>query len=243
MRAARKIKIASLLLIALGAVYTASASLTMYIPLVSSDAGRESLKQMKDNTNVVAERMWKTRSAHGLPFTGEQPLTLGHVTGINQLAADAVQSRNLFFEHEHVYVWTHILNDIEAIHRKMNGFGSSDGRDAEQRIQELNDALTEVADNRARAMKTLEGTKLIVDSQIGMTKKNLYTDVQMVKTLLDAGTNDQLLLTQKAHAPPFADIARLQNAYWAVFELHQNMVRDYEQANRLPSAARILVGR
>ncbi|MER2176230.1 MAG: hypothetical protein ABS955_00855, partial [Stenotrophomonas maltophilia] len=119
--------------------------------MVSSDAGRESLKQMKDNTTAVAQCMWKTRSIHGLPFLGEQQLTLGHVTGINQLAADAVESRNLFFDNEYTYLWTRIIDDIEAIHMKLGGFGSLDARDAEHRMQELNDALAEVAANRARA--------------------------------------------------------------------------------------------
>lgn len=231
------------LLLAAAIGYVAWSSLTMYTPMVSSEVGQASLKEVRDYSNELAERMQKTRAEHNLPFIGEQQLTIDHITGINHLAADAARARQRYFDHEHAYVWKRILEDIENYVQHLDGFGSSDPNEAEIRLQELNSALLQVLSNRDRAVKTMEGTMRIFTIHIGEAKRSLYTDIHMTKTLLDAGANEHLLLTTQSSAPPFEDIVRLQNAEWAVFELHQQLGRDYEQANRIPTAIRLLIGR
>lgn len=236
-------KIYAWLLLAAAISYVAWSSLTIYTPLVSSETGQASLKEVRDYSNELAERMQKTRAEHNLPFVGEQQLTIDHITGINHLAADAARARQRYFDHEHAYVWKRILEDIENYVQHLDGFGSSDPNEAEMRLQELNSALLQVLTNRDRAVKTMEGTKRIFSIHIGEAKGSLYTDILMTKTLLGAGVNEHLLLTTQSSAPPFEDIVRLQNAEWAVFELHQQLGRDYEQANRIPTAIRLLIGR
>lgn len=238
-----RLRIYAGLLMATAIGYVAWASLTIYTPLVSSEEGQVSLKEMRDYTNELAERMQKTRAEYNLPFIGEQQLTIDHLTGINHLAADAARARQRYFDNEHAYVWNRIVDDIGNYIQHLNGVGSSDPRDVELRLQELNAALVQVSTNRDRALKTMEGTKRVFNIHIGEAKGTLYTDIQMLKTLLDARANEHLLLTTQSSAPPFEDIVRLQNAEWAVFELHQQLARDYEQANRIPTAMRLLIGR
>lgn len=217
--------------------------MTMYTPLISSEVGRNSLKEMRDHSNELAERMQKTRAEHKLPFIGEQKLTIDHIRGINHLAADAYRARQRYFENEHVHVWNGILSDISSYVQHLNGFGSSSPDDANMRIQELNATLDAVSSNRDSALETMTGTMRIFSIHIGEEKSSLYTDVQMVKTLAYAGANQNLLLTTRSRVPPFEDIVRLQNAEWAVFELHQQLARDYEQANRISTAIKLLIGR
>jgi len=234
----RKLRLVFGIATAAAITYAATASALLFVPRVSSEEGLAALKDQKQKADQLSEQMWITHSQYHISSPKERPVTKEYLTGINRLAAGAANARATFFEHEQKFVWPRVLDDIQDMREKLGGFGSTDPTDAENRIKELNDAYLLVAENEEKSIDTLNQTKTLLTTE----RRTLYTDMQLIRTLLEAAKNEHLLVHDSGRIP-FADIARLQDAHWAVFELHQQMLRDYHDSNRVATAVRVALGR
>jgi hypothetical protein len=226
------------LILALAIIYVAISSALLFVPRVSSEAGLAALKDQKVMADQFSKDMWTIHSEYHISSPKQRPVTQEYLVGINHLADLAARSRAHFFGNEQKFVWGRVLDDIEDMHTKMKGFGSTKTVDAKQRILELCDAMTLVLDNEKKSLDTRNSTYEILKSD----KRTLYSDIRLIRTLLEAASNEHLLVHDSGRVP-FADIARLQDAYWAVFQLHQQMVRDYHDSNRIATAVRVALGR
>ncbi len=218
-------------------IYAAYSTATLFVPRISSEQGLASLKDQNEKTLQFSEEMWKAAANYRIT-TEERVVTVDYLAGINHLAASAAASRAIFFEKSQKFVWLGILNDISDIHNALGDYGSTHHLEAERRIKEFNDALLLVETNGLRSMETLRNTKSLVTN----SKKNLYTDIKLLRTLLDAASNEHLLLHDSGRTS-FSDVTRLQDASWGLFELHQQMIRDYNDSNRLAAALIVITGK
>lgn len=197
-----------------------------------------SFKDLKQRTDAVSEKMVRMRDEYGFSIPYERTLSVEYVAGVNHLAAEAAKSRDMFFEPEQQIIRDGMLDDIAFLDKKLGGAESSGLPNPVDRVQALVDALAEVAANRDRALQTMKDTREIVVRN----RKNIYTDIQTIRTLLAAAENEHLLVHRSERVPD-ADIARLHKAQWDVLELHGAMERAYERSSRTVLALRFLLGR
>ncbi|GEM_PF-4115010 len=217
--------------------YAAWSMATAFHPRVSADRAATLLGATDRRVEEAVQRMAATKQDHhlSLPPT-PQPVTWEFIAGIRGMAAESAQLRGLFLSPEQQNLQTALLDDLADL--RSAGLDDEDNTLLTQAEREYHDARSRVSSHSKRAMEIMtESDAMLTRGQ----SRNVYDDLRNLR-LLFAALSDEQLLIREANEKAFADITDMQRAMWALYELHQRLVRQRAERERWVQALKAIKG-